>query len=306
MKKRHALKGSGVRRGLQIKSDKKDKRRLRRVERKLALDPDQKSNNTNDYDRLIAKAIPNDDIKVEMRPLMSEGIIPAPLSSVVFVGGTGTGKSNTLLNWLLHPDFYKDYFSDVLLFSSTAKMDPLFQRAGIPKKNIFDTDIKGKLTEILAAQKKEVESKGSAKAKLKLLIFEDSTSNGKLLKSRDLIQLFTAGRHLRLTVFLVCHKYKSIPPVIRLNASSLVVFPSNNSQLYQLFEDYGQAGVHKKDFYQLVRYAWTPTESDKRPYLYIDNKSKMDKKYLRKGLGEFLCPEGCPGYESEPEESESE
>lgn len=302
MKKRHALKSSGVRLGLESKTRKKEKRRLRRIERKLEASNQNYNQTDEGYGRLIAKAIPNDDIKVEMRPLMEAGIIPKPLSSVVFVGGTGTGKTNTLLNWLMHPDFYKDYFSDILLFSSTARLDPLFQKAGIKKKNIFDTNIKDKLSEILATQKKEVESKGSKKAKLKLLIFEDSTSNNKLLKSRDLIQLFTAGRHLRLTVFIVVHKYRSIPPVIRLNASSLVIFPSNNGQLQQIYEDYGQAGVAKRDFYQLVRYAWSPSSEDKRPYLYVDNKDKMGKKYLRKGLYEYLCPQGCAGWESEEEQ----
>ena len=62
-----------------------------------------------DYKMLIAQKIEMPETEMKLRPLMEQGIIPKPLHSVVFCGGTGSGKTNTLLNWLLRRDFYKDF-----------------------------------------------------------------------------------------------------------------------------------------------------------------------------------------------------
>ena len=47
-----------------------------------------------------------------------------------------------------------------------------------------------------------------------------------------------------MTVFVIVHKYKSVVPVVRLNAKQLVIFPSNNSQLQQIYEDYAPSEEH--------------------------------------------------------------
>lgn len=245
---------------------------------------------TYDFTRLIAQKIENPEIAVDKRPLMEAGIIPNPFDSVLFVGGTGSGKTNVLLNWMLDPEFYENYFDETYLFSTTADMDPLFKRLDIKKENRISSNIPAKLNEIMNTQKNDIEYKGVGEAKKTLLIFEDSTSAQKMLKSRDMTLLFTAGRHSRFTVFLIIHKYKSCPPVIRLNAKQLVLFPSNNGQLQQIYEDYAPSGVSKKSFYAMVRSAWTPNEIDVRPYLYIDNSKKYQKGYFRKGLYWALEP----------------
>lgn len=245
---------------------------------------------TNNYKNLIAHRIENDEIKMELRPLMENGLIPKPLSSMVFVGTTGCGKTNTFLNYLMREDMYKDYFDETYLFSMSAKLDPLFKMAGIPKKNIISENILGKLSELMNQQKEEVEEKGFAKAKSKMFIFEDSTGNAKLLKSQEMVYAFTMGRHLKLTIVIMVHKYKSIPPTIRLNASQLLIFPCNNTQQTQIYEDYCPNGCAKKVFFKMMSYAFKADEDDKRPFLMIDRKNTHNEKAFRKGLGTFLIP----------------
>ena len=267
---------------IQKRLNKQEKRKLAMQDKQQDLDLDF------DYKVLIPKKIENKEIEMEMRPLMKQGLIPKPLNSIVFVGSTGSGKTNTFLNMLMHEQMYKDYFDEVYLFSMSAKLDPLFKQAGLKKDNIIGDDILGKTSELLQQQKTDLEENNFAKAKSLMFIYEDSTGNAKLLKSKELVTVFTMGRHLKITIVIMVHKYKSIPPTIRLNASQLAIFPCAGSQQIQLVDDYCPAGCHKKTFYEMLEYAWKPSDEDKRPFFLIDNKSKHDNKNFRKGFYQNL------------------
>jgi hypothetical protein len=243
-----------------------------------------------DYKLLIPQKIENKEIEMDMRPLMTQGIIPKPRDSIVFVGTTGSGKTNSFLSMLMSEHMYKDYFDDVYLFSMSAKLDPLFKRAGIDPKNIISDDILNVSNEILGNQKYDIENKGFQEAKNIIMIFEDSTGNAKLLRSNELITVFTMGRHLKITVVIMVHKYKSIPPTIRLNASQLCIFPCAGTQQVQLIDDYCPSGCHKKTFKRMLAHAWRRTDDDKRPFFCIDNKNKYNDKNFRKGWYESIIP----------------
>lgn len=243
-----------------------------------------------DYKCLIAEKLENKEIEIEMRPLMEQGLIPEPLNSVVFCGNSGSGKTNAMLRWLLNPDFYKDFYNETYLFSLSGKIDPMFKMLNLKKENIISENILSKLNEIVSAHKKSIEEKGVVNHDIIHLIFEDTTGNFDLLKSPLMVTLMTMGRHLRLGVWVVCHKYKSLLPCLRLNASQILLFPTTNGERDQLVDDYSPPGVDKKDFQRLIKYAFKRTDDDKRPFFYIDNKHRFEERNFRKGLYEFLIP----------------
>lgn len=264
-----------------------ERKAKREAKREAKLNP---PNDPIGYEGLIPQKIENKEIEMDLRDSMKDGVIPKPLNSIVWVGTTGSGKTNTFLWMLMNENMYKDYFDEVYLFSMSAKLDPLFNMAGIPEKNIISDRILAKTGELMDAQKTHVEQKGFKKAKALMFIFEDSTGNNKLLKSPELVYAFTMGRHMKITIVLMCHKYKSLLPTIRLNASQLCIFPCNNSQQYQLWEDYGPTGCSKKCFFQLMSHAFEATDEDKRPFFLVDNKNKYNKMHFRKGWYECLIP----------------
>ena len=288
MKKSHRQRNAEIRSNIAKKDKKRSEARLKR-QIKQGKAPEQPTVAA-DYKMLITKKIEMKETDMDLRPLMEQKLIPGPLHSVLFIASTGQGKTTTVLNWLLSPDFYKDFFDEQYLFSMSSDLDPMFKLLDLPDDHLISDNILPRLNEILSSQKTAVEKSGFKLAKNIQLIFEDATGNFDLLKSPLMITAFTMGRHLKLSVWVIAHKYKSLVPCIRLNASQIVLYPCNNGQRDQIIEDYLPAGVKKNCFKAMIKHAFKPTDEDSRPYLFIDNKSQGDPKRFRKGLYEFLEP----------------
>lgn len=234
---------------------------------------------------LIPKKLESKKEKIKLRPLMEEGIVPGPNDAFVFVGASKSGKTTAFVNMLCDEDVYKDYFDEVYLFSLSAGLDDSFDNCNIKPENKFDGNFIKKTREII--QKQQADIKGGSHKKY-LLIYEDSTGAFKLLKSPEFVYIFTMGRHLLLTVVCMVHKYKSIPPAIRLNANQLCIFPCNGDQVKQIVDDYCPSYCDKKTFKKMIATAFEKTEEFKHPWLTIDNNNMGNEKNFRKGWTDYI------------------
>ena len=156
---------------------------------------------------LRIKPLPTRAKNIESPPLMDQVDLKHPFSLAVY-GMTGSGKTVAVLNLLTSPHMYGSYFDEVYLFSATGKSDDSFDALELKKKNIITDSMIPKLKKIIDSQKKAVERKGIDKAKKICIIFEDLTSNRKLMNSPNFIKAFVQNRHLSCSTIACCHKFK--------------------------------------------------------------------------------------------------
>lgn len=221
--------------------------------------------------------------------LQKQNLVPAHCSSMVFVGATGSGKSHLCGNLLLNKQMLGDFFDIIYLFSPSPD-ETLIDNLNLSKKHIIQLSDKEtiiKLTEIIEKQKVAVDNKGLEKAPKMLLIFEDLSSRKKLMDSQPFIDAFIYSRHISISTMSLIHKYKALNRICRLNCHHLFVFPVQQDEINQLVDDHSPPKLSKKEFVNLINYAFTKTEKHDHPFLYINKKADFKTRY-RKCLDTIL------------------
>ena len=227
--------------------------------------------------------------KIKLRQLMKDRIIPAFPESVMLVGASKSGKSTLLDNLMQKELFYKDYHDLIYLFATTAKLDQGFKRLKIPDHRLFETEkemIKS-VEEIFEAQKEVVSSEGVENSKKILMIFEDLTTNEKLMRNSTFKSLWTLGRHVNIQVISCVHKYKAIPRTQRLQAMNIIYFRGSEDETEQLASDWCPSGYTKQQFIDIIRHATQPDAESKHNFLYISKFSDPTERY-RKNFDKIL------------------
>ena len=206
--------------------------------------------------------------------------IPKHPFSALMCGSTGSGKSNLIVNLVTRKKYYKGFFDEIYLLTPTPNDDMQVQM-GIPEENVISEDFIENLDEWVKEQEAEIDSKGITKSPKTLIIFEDCTSNKKLMRSKSFIKAFVQNRHLNLSVMVCCHKYKALTRTCRMNCSTICYFQASKTEDEALTADHGANGLNKNEFLSLVDFATTPDESNKKPFLYINVKIPMKTRYRK-------------------------
>lgn len=163
-----------------------------------------------------------------------------PLGSRIFamIGPKGSGKSSIVLSLLTSKKSpFKRYFDNILLVSPTAKYDdkmkPLQEEVeseGHYWENLNDQTAE-EITEILNelnAEKKKVQN---------LIILDDCTHSfptGR--KPSKISSLFTNSRHLKASIWVITHKYTSMPTLFRNQVDALFIFRTNSKMEIECFK----------------------------------------------------------------------
>ena len=220
---------------------------------------------------------------IKVRPLMEDCTIPKFPQSVLMVGASGGGKTTLLLRMMTKENMYKGYHDFVFLFSVTAKLDDSFKRLKLKKDHMFDTEksMIENLHTIYESQKKNVEDRGAAKSPKILCIFEDLTTNEKLMRDHVFKSLWTLGRHLNIQVIAMIHKYKALPRTQRLNAMNIIYFRGSGDETMQLVDDFTPPAHTKKEFLDIVNFATSASEESNHNFLYMCNKLPFKIKFRR-------------------------
>jgi ABC-type dipeptide/oligopeptide/nickel transport system ATPase component len=146
------------------------------------------------------------------------------------IGPKGSGKSSIVLSLLTSKKSpFRRYFDNILLVSPTAKYDDKMR----PLQEEVDSE--GKYWESLNEQTAEEmiellnELNTGKKKPQNLIILDDCTQSfptGK--KPSKITSLFTNSRHLKTSIWVITHKYTSMPPVFRNQLDSLFIFRTNS------------------------------------------------------------------------------
>jgi len=238
-------------------------------------------------------AYPTKKNKIKQRPLMEKNIIPKHPSRVIFNGKSGSGKSNLLTFLCSQPHMYgktnpkKDnsmYFDIVFLFSPTADgQDDLPRYLNLKEKRIFTDFNIDALDNILAIQDEIIKEHGIERSPKLLIIFDDIQSDVKFMNSKSFTRCFIQGRHLNASIFVCGQSWTKLPRVCRLQASNIFFFPSSQSEVEILSNEYTPANTSKKDFQKIIKHA----TNEQYNFLHINCDAPVRQRF-RKNLDKIL------------------
>jgi hypothetical protein len=187
-----------------------------------------------------------------------------PNSMILFLGGTGSGKTNALLNMLERMD---EKFYRILLFSFITTDEPLL--------------------DLLCEKMPEIELYNDPEEIPDLNEFEDDKENEKLIIFDDFINLenkelkkienyLTGARKLGVSCVLMGQEYNAIPKRITRNTHYFLIFPLNdNATINTILKNHNRDGIDKEELKQL----YNDATKNKFDFFMIDNRGTPQTRY---------------------------
>ena len=153
----------------------------------------------------------------------------------LFLGKAGSGKSSLCISFLNSKQAFKKVFHNVILFcppNSRASIKDDFWGNNLEPQNIYDELNLQNLQEVYQM------AEDDAQEGFKTLIVLDDVQ--KFLKGdceKYLLHMVNNRRHAKLTIWLCCQTYKSIPLQVRQALTDLFVFKVNKNEMKNIFDE---------------------------------------------------------------------
>ena len=169
---------------------------------------------------------------------------PLPQAHIVYIlcGRRGSGKSSLMLNLLKRKSSpYHKFYDNIMMCSPTAGRDPKFDKL-VEELNregkFYDTLDDEVVTDIVEKLKVANDSYKEEHPKSEphnLLIIDDCIH---LMGASPMLnQLFSNGRHLKLSVFICTQKLNKLSTMCRGQADILTFFPNDNAKEFETLEN---------------------------------------------------------------------
>lgn len=253
----------------------------------------------NQFPLKVDKAIKDDPV-IEQPLAAKLGIVPEVAFRWMFSGPSNSGKTN-LARWCLDK-YYQgknggSFFDRIYLFSPTAKLDPVWKDLEGLRPGDRITELKNggaeRLRAIFDKGVRRCKAMGKENAPHELVILDDVIAQTQFLNAEDFLNLFAAGRHGNISIFVMTQSYIKIPRSVRMNITALAMFPSRDTEIIRLHQEHGPIKMNKKQFIRMVKHAINKTDEEKYPFLFLDTMRPEDLRF-RRCLSEHLVPTGDP------------
>lgn len=231
------------------------------------------------------KPVKTNKSSIPQPPAVKAGILPTLPASFLIVGKSGSGKSSVLVNLLQNPALLGGYFDYIMYYSGT-KTDDIIDALDLPEENIINDFDEEDIERLLDAMEEKIENLSMQEVGKKFkvaIILDDILGRPKFLRSKIMTKLVTCNRHYCISVFVLSQYYKKIPPVIRTNVSSLIMFPSALIEVEKLADEFTEPNQTKQDFVKIVQHA----TKDQYNFLHINTRGKPGER-LRKNFDTIL------------------
>ena len=199
-------------------------------------------------------------------------------SMILAIGGTGTGKTNALLNYISRSN---GEFSDVIICSFNTTDEPLYNLLEENGATLYrDIDEVPEL----------IEYDDDEKNHPKLIVFDDfiNIENKKLKK---IYNYLISGRKFGFTCWLMAQNYSSVPKVIVRNIQYIIMFKLNdNISLNNIIRNHNISDVDPS----IIKSACNLCTQEPPNFFMIDLKTINKKERFRKNFLEFLDLEKLP------------
>lgn len=135
-----------------------------------------------------------------------------PNSMIACIGGTGTGKSNALINFL---SLKNDAFHEVIIFSGSTTDEPLYTYL---KQKMPEVQLYHDINEV-----PELSSFEDSKKEEKLIVWDDVINLPKK-DQRKMNEYLTASRKFGFTNFVLAQNFTSLPKIVVRNLQYVILF----------------------------------------------------------------------------------
>jgi hypothetical protein len=193
---------------------------------------------------------------------------------------------------LLNPAMYgrdktgRPYWDSIFVFTNSHDeiLEKLMDDGIIPKTNVKHVPDEGDLKKVLKMQKEKVKaSNGDFSRVPRLFFIFDDIIDSDLIKSSSFKTLCIRNRHMNASVFCLGQYFNAWPKQMRMQATNLMIFNGNLAERELITDVFCPANMNKKDFNDVVAFAWTPEEKNTHPFLHICRKEPNEKRF-RKSL----------------------
>jgi hypothetical protein len=121
----------------------------------------------------------------------------------------------------------------------------------------------------------------ASKIPITAIIFDDIIDNLQFIKSKFFKLCAIRPRQLHLCVFLLSQYMNAIPRLIRMQAQNLLLFAGNKTEEEIYIDMLTPAGMSVKQFEAILKYGWEKRENDKHPFIHINRKQPVEKRFMR-------------------------
>jgi len=185
-----------------------------------------------------------------------------PCSMILAIGGTGSGKSLGLLNFLQRKN---EAFYRIIIFSGSSTDEPAYN---LLRDKLPDTEFYEDITDLPALNDDDDNTHE------KLIVFDDFIS----LKKKEFQKIkeyLIAGRKKKWTVYLNAQNYVDVPKTITRNCHYFLIFKQNdNTTINNILKNHNVDNIDKEDFKAMYHDA----TKEKPNFLMVDIKGGSIRK----------------------------
>ena len=192
--------------------------------------------------------------------------IPDHPYRIIIIDGSGSGKTNALLN-LIKEQYYHDVIDKIYLYARDLN-EPKYQflikkleDAGI--KNVNNPNAFIVCSNTMDDVYEDIDNYNPKRNKKVLIVFDDMIADIMTNKKFQAIikELFIRCRKLNISLVFITQSYFSVPKDVRLNSTHYLIMKINNKRELQHIEINHSADIDYQDFKKIYR------KCTKEPYI---------------------------------------
>ncbi len=178
---------------------------------------------------------------------------------LVVNGSVRTGKSTLIMNLIYNKHFYKNRFAKIIFISPTSLNDLTLKHLAEDDDIMKISENLEKIDDIMKIIITEKDKDDEERGQHYLCIFDDMLG---YVKPKSYVSyLCSRFRHFKLSLVFTSQGFRSIPLIIRTNASAYLLFRTTNKKEYKKYVEEFE-GVYEH-FEELYEYA------TKHPYHFL-------------------------------------
>jgi type IV secretory pathway VirB4 component len=206
--------------------------------------------------------------------------VPKVPIRMILLAPSGSGKTVLISNLIMN--IYRGCFERIYIFSPSVDIDATwgpvkkYQQDDMKviqkdrEKLYFDHYDPNDLERIIDTQHKVtklVKAQGRKKMFSILIVIDDFADDANFTRHSKLLHsLYTRGRHNSISTIVSTQKFAAIHPIIRVNATSLIVYRLRNNKELESFLEEVSGLTGKKDLLEIYRLA----TADEYSFLYCN------------------------------------